>query len=235
MRLSAAVVAGFILLAPAFAQSAAQSASVPDLLKRALSSPSSGQLFAYDFEDVIQDKDGKRTIRGRIDPSRPKGDRVTITFLEDLRKKPADLAATDTRYEKSADGDIFCDTASQENVTNVVDKGEAPGGGRVFEFSPTPEPQAERMVRELMPKMSAEAVVDEISGLLRSFSATLTKKHSVALFGQVKSATYSAECAALPNGRAYTARINLEALISAMGRTYRQQTVQVISNVTPTG
>jgi hypothetical protein len=235
MRLSAVLAAGFVLAAPASAQTSAPAASVPDLLKRALSSPASGQLFAYDFEDVIEDKDGKRTVRGRIDPSRPKGDRVAITFLEDLRKTPADLESTDKRYEKNADGDIFCDTASREDVTSVVDKGEAPGGGRIFEFAPKPEPQAERMVKELMPKMSAKAVVDEISGLLRSFSATLTTGHSVGLFGLVKSATYSAECAALPNGRAYTSRINLDALISAMGRTYKQQTVQVISNITPAG
>jgi hypothetical protein len=235
MRLPAALAAAFVFAAPVSAQTAAHATSVPDLLKRALSSPSSGQLFAYDFEDIILDKDGQRTVRGRVDPSRPKGDRVTITFLEDLRKRPADLEDTDKRYEKSADGDIFCDTASREDVTNVVDKGAAPGGGRVFEFNPKPEPQAETMVKELAPKMSAEAVVDELSGLLRSFTATLTQKHNVAVFGQVKSATYQAECEALPNGRAYTARTNLDALVSAMGRSYRQQTVQVISNVTPTG
>jgi hypothetical protein len=235
MRLSAAILAGMILSAPAFSQTAVRSASVPDLLRRALSPPPSSQLFAYDFEDVIADKDGKRTIRGRVDPSRPKGDRVTITFLQDLRTHPADLTSTDARYEKGADGDIFCDTASRADVTNVVDRGKTPGGGRLFQFNPAPEPHAERMVKELMPKMSAEAVVDEISGLLRSFSARLTQKHSVSLFGQVKSATYSAQCAALPNGRAYAARIDLNALVSALGRTYRQQTVELISNVTPTG
>jgi hypothetical protein len=239
IRLSAALLVGFILAAPASAQTAPDApvgvASVPDLLKRALSAPASRQLFAYDFEDVIEDKDGKRIVKGRVDPSRRKGDRVTITFLQDMRTRPADMKSTDVRYEKNADGDIFCDTASREDVANVVDKGAAPGGGRVFGFKPKPEPQAESMVRELMGKMSAEAVVDEISGLLRSFSATLTKKHNVMLFGEVKSATYSAKCAALPNGRAYTAHINLDAMISAMGRTYRQKTVQLISNVRPAG
>ena len=53
------------------------------------------------------------------------------------------------------------------------------------------------------------------------------------LFGEVKSATYSAQCAALPNGRTYTSRINLDAIVSAMGQTYTQKTVQLISNVTP--
>jgi hypothetical protein len=234
MRLTAALLAGLVLAAPAASQSS-PAASVPDLLRRALSTPQSSQLFAYDFEDVIEDKDGKRIVRGTVDPSRSKGDRVTITFLEDLRRRPADLAATDRRYEKDADGDIFCDTASREDVVNVVDKGAAPGGGRVFRFVPRPEPQAESMVRDLMGKMSAEAVVDEISGLLRSFSATLTKKHNVMLFGEVKSAIYRAECAALPNGRAYTTRMNLDALVSAMGRPYRQKTVQLISNVRPAG
>src|SRR5690348_13183397 len=97
MRLSAAFLAAFFLAAPAHPQSAAAVSSVPDLLRRALAAPASSQLFAYDFMDVIEDKDGKRTIKGRIDPSRRKGDRVTITFLEDLRRKPANLADTDKR------------------------------------------------------------------------------------------------------------------------------------------
>ena len=114
IRLSAALLVGFILAAPASAQTAPDpslgAASVPDLLRRALSAPSSKQLFAYDFEDVIEDKDGKRIVHGRVDPSRRKGDRVTITFLQDMRRKPADMKSTDLRYEKNADGDIFCDT-----------------------------------------------------------------------------------------------------------------------------
>lgn len=233
MRLSAAILVSTVLMASASAQSSASATYVPDLLRRALSAPVSSQLYVYDFEDVIEDKDGKRTVRGTVDPSRPKGDRVTITYLEDLRRKPADLPATDRRYEKNADGDIFCDTASREDVAGVVDKGAAPGGGRIFEFAPKPEPNAEKMVRDLMPKMSAEAVVDEITGLLRSFSATLTRKHNVMLFGEVKSATFRAECAALPNGRAYTTHANLDALVSALGRSYRQKTMQKITNVRP--
>jgi hypothetical protein len=236
MRLSRALPPAAILLALALTTPASpQTSAVPDLLKRALSPPASSQLFAYDFEDVIEGKDGKRIVRGQVDPTRKRGDRVTITYLEDLRKKPADLKKTDARYEKNADGDIFCDTRSSDDVTNVADKGEAPGGGRIFNFIPKPEPNAESMVRELMTKMSAEAVVDEISGLLRSFSATLTGAHQVNLFGEVKSATFFAECAPLPNGRAYTARTDLKALISAMGKTYTQKTVQLISNVRPAG
>lgn len=235
LRLPVAILAALILATPAAPQTTAPAASVPDLLKNALSAPASGQLFAYEFEDIIQDKDGMRTVRGRIDPTRKAGDRVTITFLEDLRKRPADMEATDKRYEKNADGDIFCDTRSREDVTNVVDKGEAPGGGRLFGFIPRPEPNAETMVKELMGKMTAEAVVDEISGALRSFNATLVNAHRMNLFGEVKSATFAAQCAALPNGRAYTARTDLRALISAMGKTYTQKTVQLISNVMPVG
>jgi hypothetical protein len=235
MRLGIPLLAALLLAVPASPQSGRRPSSVPELLKRALAAPASTQLFAYDFEDVVEDKDGKRTVKGRVDPSRRKGDRVTITYLEDLRKNPADLTATDKRYEKNADGDIFCDTASREDVANVVDKGAAPGGGRLFAFLPRPEPQAERMVRDLMPKMAAEAVVDEISGLLRSFSATLSRKHNVMLFGEVRSATYRAQCAALPNGRAYATRTNLDALVSAMGTPYRQKFVQLITNVRPAG
>src|SRR5689334_18132099 len=120
----------FLLAASALATAAipaSANSSVPDLLKRALSPPSSSQgatqMFSYDFVDFMDESDGARTVRGHIDPSRPKGDRVTITSVDDQRTKPLTEAQTDARFEKDADGDIFCDTASRDDVANVIDKG----------------------------------------------------------------------------------------------------------------
>jgi hypothetical protein len=121
MRLSVLALSAIILVAPASPQTnPVASNSVPDLLRRALSAPASTQLFAYDFEDRIEGQDGKRIVRGHVDPSRKPGDRVTITYLEDQRKKPFDLKKADERYAKNATGDIFCDTRSREDVTDVA-------------------------------------------------------------------------------------------------------------------
>jgi hypothetical protein len=216
---------------------AAQKTPVPDLLKRALAQPPSTQLYAYDFEDVSDNISSEETshivVRGRIDPSQKKGNRVTITSVEDTSKKPREAKKVDERYEKNADGDIFCDSVSKEDVTNVADKGLAPNGGRLFTFTPKAENSAEGEMKEIMKKMAAEATVDETTGVLRTFSGSLTKKHSIMLVAEVQSASLDVACEPLSTGRAYSARTNLKAKMSAFGQTFSTTTVQTISNVTP--
>jgi hypothetical protein len=229
------VLAGLALAAPAMPQKT----PVPDLLKRALSAPASKQLYAYDFEDVSDNASPDETahivVRGRIDPSRKKGDRVTITSLEDNSKKPREAKKVKENYEKNADGDIFCDSVSKEDVTNVADKGAAPNGGRLFTFTPKAESTADGEMKEIMKKMTAEAVVDETIGLLKSFTGSLTKKHTIMMIAEVQSANLDVACEPLPNGRAYSARTTLNAKISAFGQAITTSTVQTISNVTPVG
>lgn len=235
MKYFALAVASLIVAAPVVAQKT----PVPDLLKRALASPASKQLFAYDFEtisdNISNDETTHTVVRGHIDTSRKKGDRVTITAVEDNSKKPRDARKVDEQMEKSADGDIYCDSVSREDVTNVVDKGAAPGGGRQFTFTPRSEKEAEGEMKEIMKKMSADVVVDEATGQMRSFSGTLTRKHSIMFIAEVKSATFSSTCAPLPNGRAYSARTDIKANISAFGNNFSTTTVQTVSNVVPVG
>ena len=228
----------FVLAAAAIAVPAlAQKTPVPDLLKRALAEHPSKQLYAYDFENVSDNVTSEETthtvVRGRIDPSRKKGDRVTITSIEDNSKKPREAKKMDEQYEKNADGDIFCDTVSREDVTNVADKGPAPGGGRLFTFTPRAEKDAEGEMKELMKKMTAEAAVDETTGAMKSFTGNLTKKHSIMLVAEVKSASFTVSCEPLPTGRSYGARTDLKAAISAFGQSFTTTTTQTVSNVTP--
>lgn len=228
------LVAALLTLAatPAFAQKA----PVPDLLKQAFTAPASKQLYSYDFEDVsdggAKDKPSKSTIRGSVDPSRKKGDRVTISFAERTGDEPADLKRIDQRYERNADGDIFCDGLSEKTVTNVVDKGSGPLG-RIFTFTPRASSDADGQMKDIMKKMMAEAVIDEVTATLRSFHATLTRKHSVMLIAEIGAAEMKATCAPAPNGRAYAARVEFNLSGSGMGQSFTSKSVQTISNIAP--
>lgn len=217
----------------------AQKAPVPDLLKRAFSEPASKQVYAYDFEDVSEGgtaKEQRKTIiRGRVDPSRKKGDRVTITFAEQTGgKEPADMKKIDERYERNADGDIFCDSLSENSMTNVVDKGPATDG-RMFSFTPKAKPDADGQMKDIMKKMTAIAVVDEATAAIRSFNATLTKKHNVMLIADIKAASMNAVCALAPNGRAYASQIELVISGAGMGQAFDNRTIQKILNIAPAG
>ncbi len=84
MKRLAGLAVGLALALPAIAQKT----PTPELLKRAFATPASTQLYAYDFEMVNVGDKGTATIRGHLDPSRKKGDRVTISFFEDTGEKP---------------------------------------------------------------------------------------------------------------------------------------------------
>ena len=237
MKFGWIALAALALAGPALAQKAPP---VPDLLKRALATPAKGKLYAYDFETVSVNQDPKKgavttTIRGHIDPSRKKGDRVTITSVEGERGgKPLSAKQVDETFEKNADGDIFCDTASKEAVTNVVDKGST-ADGHAFSFTPKAEDGQEGDMKEIMKKMSADVVIDEATGVLKSFDARLLKKHNIMLIADVNSATMKMQCQPLADGRSYAVRTEFTGKISAFGNVFDTSSTQTISNVQPVG
>lgn len=232
----------FGLTALAAGPAVAQKAMAPELLRKALTEPaSSKQLFAYDFEDVSSGSDGKeaprnRTVRGRIDPSRPKGERVTITHLEgvDDKDKPLDPKKIDKQYEERADNVGFCDTFSEPNPPNVVDKGSTPLG-RAFSFTPKPEKDADGEMKAIAKKVLAQVYIDEATGLITSFNAKLMKPHNVMLVADVKAFDLTTTCAPASNGRAYSARTEMRMSLSALGRNVLVNSVQIVSNLVPVG
>ena len=230
MKRLALAIAGLALALPAIAQKT----PTPDLLKRAFSTPTSTQLYSYDFEMVNVGDKGTATMRGHIDPSRRQGDRVTISFYEDTGEKPQTARKLDERMEKNADGDIFCDKLSREDITNAVDKGAAEGT-RIFAFTPRPEADSDGATKDIIKKMAAQAVIDEASGTVRTFNATLTKPHNIMLIADVKTATMKADCALASNGRAYMTSMEFTASGGALGTNFSSRTVQTISNLAPDG
>jgi hypothetical protein len=227
----------FALLATA--PVSAQKTPVPDLLRQAFTPSASKQLYAYDFEDVSvgngqKDNTVTSTTRGRIDPSRKKGDRVTITFAESTGDNPPDLKKLDERYERNADGDIFCDGLSEKDVSNVSDKGVTPEG-HLFTFTPKAKSGADGTMKDIMKKMAAAAVIDPATAAIRSFNAVLTKPHNVMLVFDVKSASMKATCATAPDGRSHRTRMEFSMSGSGLGRSIQVNSVQTISNIAPVG
>lgn len=227
LKLTLATALAVMIALPA---SADKAAAVPDLLRRALTPPASTELFAYDFEDVSTG-DHVMTIRGRVDPSRKEGDRVEITHASNTDpKEKIDLKKIDERYERNAEGDIFCDSQSEPDVTQVVDKGMT-AAGRLFTFIPRPPKDAGGDMKGIMKKVLAEAVVDEATATMVAFNARLTKPHSMMLVAKVNAMNLATQCQAAPNGRAYAARREMKVAGSGMGRSFDMTTVQTISNL----
>jgi len=225
-RLLPCIALGILAVMPAFADQAAW----PDLFRRAFSAEPAVQLYAYDFLD---ERDGDRPgfTRGRIDPSKPEGERVTIY---EATGDKVDLKKIDKRYERNADGDIWCDELSGGPDGPVSDKG-ASADGRLFAFTPLPKPDAEDGEKKLYRQLAAMVAIDERTAQIRTFTATLTAPWKPMVLAKLDAVEMTGNCAPAPNGRAFSARMKMRIAGSALGNDFKQDVTHSISNLTPVG
>lgn len=203
----------------------ADNAGMPSLLSRAMKPPATAQLYAYEFINRSEGGDRAGTVRGRIDPSRPEGDRVTI--LEATGPK-LDAKKIDKRMERNADGDIWCDSLTGGADGPVVEK-----SAGVFAFTPRPRAEAKGEEKKLYKQLSAEIAVDEATATIRTFSARLLKPWSAMMVAKIEKVEMTGECALAPNGRAYRASMKTSMAGSAMGGAFASTSTQTITNLVP--
>lgn len=215
---------------PALAQTAAKSTVMPELFRRAMIPAGPvAQLYAYDFFEQSQ-SDRAGTVRGHVDPSRPKGDRVTI--IEATGDK-VDLKKIDERHENEADGNIWCDQLSNGVDSPVSEIGRTEAG-RVFAFTPKAKPGAKSEEKNLYKQLAAQVAIDD-QAEIRTFHAKLTKPWKPMLLAKLTNVQMTGACLTAPNGRAYTARLSMTFKGSAMGSNFSQAMTRTITNLTPTG
>lgn len=235
--LAAAFAAAAVLAAaPAIAQSAAPSTAPPsadpppDLFVRALAHPAGDQLYAFDFADRAGG-DKPTFTRGHIDPSRPKGERVTIY---EAAGPGYDVPAAKKRYERNASGDIWCDRLSYGADGPVAEKAST-DGTRLFAFTPVPKPGAKAGERDLYKRLAAEMSVDPSTGRIRVFSAHLTKAWKPVFVARIDSVELRGACAPAPNGRPFTAELTTVMRGDILGVGQTQDVTRTITNLTPVG
>ncbi|MEZ5937506.1 MAG: hypothetical protein R3C52_04725 [Hyphomonadaceae bacterium] len=206
----------------------AQTAPPADLLARALRiSPAvPAAAYAYDFH-MQNSGDETGTVKGKFDPSRPEGDRVTIY---EAKGEKADAMKIDKRMEKNADGDIWCDSVFAGADGPVSDLG-VQNGLRVVRFTPLPNERSGGMERKVMKKVVAIARVDEATGLLKSMSVTLPQPYKPEIFAKLERLNMEITCATAANGRPYVSRMETDMAGSAFGKTFSAVSTQTITNL----
>jgi hypothetical protein len=203
---------------------------MPDLFRRAMIPAAAvSQLYAYDFVEQSRG-DHAGTVRGHVDPSRPKGARVTIIAATG---ETVDLTMIDERHENEADGNIWCDQLSNgvDGPISEIGRTEA---GRVFAFTPKAKPTAKAEEKNLYKQLAAEVAIDDAAAI-RTFHAKLKKPWKPMLLARLTNVQMTGTCLTAPNGRAYAARVSMSFQGSAMGSDFSQAMTRTITNLTPTG
>ncbi len=220
--LSGALLSG--LLAPA----AAADTSMPDLLRKALTPANISSVYAFEFTDTLTGG-GAGIVRGRIDPTRSEGDRVTII---EATGDETDLRKIDKRYEENADGDIWCDQLAGVDG-RITDRG-AQAGGHVFAFTPKARAEASGDERKLYKQLAAEVTVDPATAIIKSYTARLPKPWKPNVLAKISHMNMTGRCMIAPNGRAYQAEMTMTLRGSAVGSSFEQGIRRTITNLTAT-
>lgn len=201
-------------------------AQTPSVLAAALSPRQDTTTFAYEF--TLSDTGSRpMSLRGRIDPSRPEGQRVEIL---EATGEDVDTEEIDERMEANADGDIWCDSMFS-GADGAVTEQPAPAGQRAYAFTPMARPDAESDERKMFSRLSATAIVDQETGALKSSRAVLDKPWKPNIMAKISQFELSVECAMAPNGRAYAETINTKISGSALGQSFTSDNTRRITRV----
>lgn len=201
-------------------------AQTPSVLAAALSPGTDTTTYAYEF--TVSDTGSRpMNLRGRIDPSRPEGQRVEIL---EATGEDVDTKEIDERMEANADGDIWCDSMFS-GADGAVTEQPAPAGQRAYAFTPMARPDAESEERKIFSRLSATAFVDEETGALKSSRAVLDKPWKPNIMAKISQFELSVECAMAPNGRAYAETINTKISGSALGQNFTSDNTRRITRV----
>ena len=205
------------------------SADSAELVRRAFSPPASGQAYVYEFIDA-SNGDDPTTTRGRIDASKPKGQRVTIL---EATGKNVDLKKIDKRYEqRSGERDIWCDKLIGGADGPITEVGRE-GAMLRLAFRPLAAPSAGNDEKELYKNLSAVVSIDEASGQVKSFYARLNKPWNPMPLAKLEVFEMKSECAVAANGRSYSASMELKIVGSAIGASFARTITQTIVRITP--
>lgn len=225
MRISSVVCLSFVLVSgPALAQSKGP----PALVAKALSLRTEPTQYAYDFS-ITETGTRKMQIEGRIDPSKPAGQRVEITKVEG---EDVDIEELDERMEDGEDGDIWCDSMLA-HVEGPFTEQAGNRGLRKYAFTPKGSPDAEKQERDLFKRLDATAHINEANGQLDSFNAVLTKSWKPNIMAKINTFEMSGTCALAPNGRAYTKEVSTNIIGSALSQSFSSSSTYAISNLKP--
>ncbi len=201
----------------------------PAPLEAALADRSDGQIYSYD----LRFESPQVAANGRVDPSRPKGERVTVAApaKEDW---PDGFERVIERIDDEADGDIWCASLS-EQVPDDVELLTEDDQTAVYTFTPAPPPEAQDRDAKLFKNLVAELTVSKTESDVLGLRMIAPKAFKPSIAARIREFELSITCAPGPDGRRYSQNVVTRVKGSAAFRSFEQETVRTISALQPVG
>ena len=148
-----------------------------------------------------------------------------------IHSVPKDADMEEVRESLDGDSvDIWCDDYV-ELVGGPVELFEDRDASARFRFRANPEAGEDTDEKKLLEKTEITVEIDKATHRIRSFTYHLTEPVKPMPLAKIRQFDIVGQCAALPNGRTYVARVDTRVAGSALSRSFVERTLQVASNV----
>ncbi|RIJ30683.1 hypothetical protein [Henriciella mobilis] len=189
------------------------------------STGAAGPLYVYEMEY----SDGEVHATGKVDPSQPEGQRITI-YTPDESEWDDDFRETITSIDSEVTGDIFCDDLAAQ-IPATARRIEETDDTVQFAFTPVPGEESDDMERKILKKVKASATLSKADGQVLSFSMSLPKPFKPAMIAKINTFQLDATCVRAPDGRTYLEAMQMDVSGSAMMQAFSQTVTQRITKL----
>lgn len=181
-------------------------------------------LYSYDIS--IQGKD--TSVTGRVDPSAPMGERLTIISPAeaDWTKEFAKRAKA---LKKNTEGNIWCqqfkdmvpETASLLSETETLAR---------YSFQPSPDDK-ENDLAKIAKHLDGVITLEKSTGQIQSLELIAREPFKPVIVAKVNTFQFKVSCTAAPNGLMRIATVNTMLEGRAMGKAFSENETQTMSNL----
>jgi len=213
-----------LLIASLAVVAAALPASADAVLQKAKAMSKEGPLYVYDLDY----NDGADRFVMKVDPSKPKGERV-VDFSPARTTLKGDTAKKADKLVASAAGDIWCSSFAA-NIPADAKRTSETGQTATFSFKPLPGEQ-KGQAASAYKFLDATAVIDKATGGILSYEMAAPKAFKPAPVAKVDRLILKVACKPLPDGRTHITSFAFDLKGSAMMKSLDQMETRRITNV----
>ena len=205
-----------LVFASLFAIVSSGAASADPVLEMMRSLTKEGPIYAYEMTY----QDAEITAQGMIDPSRPEGQRISVTD-PDPSEWSKDFREGLEEMESETDGDIWCADFA-EMVPDNAERTSEPETAATYAFTPKPEADADNTEKKMMKKLDGTVTLDKSGGSVLAFNMVLPAPYKPAFVAKINAFEMDATCARAPDGRTFVESFNFAIEGSAMMQSFNE-------------
>lgn len=200
-------------------------ASADPVLEMMRSLSKDGPLYAYEMTY----SDADVSADGRIDPSKPEGERIEI-YSPAESEWSKEFRAGVAEMESETDGDIWCSDFAQmvppdaETMSQDADT-------VTYAFTPIPEPGSDKTEQKMIQQLNGQVTLAKEDGAVLAFNMVLPKPYKPAMVAKINRFEMKASCDRAPDGRTYIEQFSIDIAGSAMMQSFEEKVTRSITRL----